>query len=100
MIKELTNEELETFKKLINNFSTKSEVKDIKNNLKIFVRFFLNFQLLYIEGLRILINRLNFLLFCEETSRRRFYMQRKKFLKTFQNLLRFLIFILPLLVGA
>lgn len=32
--KELTNEELETFKKLINSFSTKSEVKDIKNNLK------------------------------------------------------------------
>ena len=32
--KKLTNEELETFKKLINNFSIKSEVKDIKNNLK------------------------------------------------------------------
>ena len=32
--KELTNEELEIFKKLINSFSTKSEVKDIKNNLK------------------------------------------------------------------
>ena len=32
--KELTNEELETFKKLINDFSIKSEVKDIKNNLK------------------------------------------------------------------